>query len=381
MTKINIPSKNISKLDLSNLNLKEIPSEIFELKNLKKLILSNNEISKIPQEITNLKYLEVLDISNNNISSFYAKLCELKNLKFLNLNNNKITSIPKQISKLENLRKISISNNRIKTLPQEFENLHKLISLNISKNLFVDFPVQVYKLKELKHLWISNLNLKTFSLQTISENLNNLKSIYTYSIALDKNIVDKEYFELTKIKGNNIGNIYKTIPNRKLEQNNFENQILNKKDNPKSMIFISYSHEDSRWLKKVQTNLKVLNHQDINFELWDDTRIKGGQKWKKEISNALEKTKVAILLISTEFLASDFIQNDELPTLLKKAEKDGCEILPLIVGHCRFTKDKLSIFQAINDPVKPLSSCHPSDVEKILVDLTNRVEEILENKN
>lgn len=383
MTKINIPSKNISKLDLSNSNLTEIPHEIFELKNLRKLILSNNKIKVIPQEITNLKLLQTLDVSNNKLTNFFAKLCELKKLEVLNLNNNEITSIPKQVSKLEKLRKFSFANNKVKTLPDEFSSLQNLISLNISKNRFVEFPNQVYELKKLKHLWISNLTVKKFSLDKINKNLINLKSIYAYSSLLDSNSTDEDYFKLSVIKGNSINKVPIFLNEKKYSHsiqtktNKIEHSLINQTNNNKSMIFISYSHEDKDWLNKVQKNLKVLNYQNITFELWDDTKIKAGQNWKNEIEKALDNAKVAILLISTDFLASEFIQNNELPTLLKNAKENGCEILPLIVGHCRFTKDKLSVFQSINNPSKPLNDCSKPECEKFLVDLTNRIEEIL----
>jgi hypothetical protein len=386
MYKNKIPSKFISKLDLSNLNLNEIPSDVFELKNLRKLNLSNNNIKVIPSDISKLKMLEVLDISNNKITNFYAKICDLKKLKTLNLNNNKIVSIPKQISKIENLRSFSIANNKLKSLPDEFSNLSNLTRLNLSKNSFTEIPKSIYNLRELKELWISNLILKKFSVSSIILNFPKLKSIYTYSYSIDKLSVDLDYYELSKIKGNVIGKLieidqdlkYRTLMHK--IENNMESNNINKDldiINSKKKIFISYSHQDNNWLKKVQTNLKVLKHQNLDFDVWDDTKILAGHKWKDEIKKALETSKIAVLIISTDFLASDFIQNNELPTLLRNAEKQGCVILPLITGHSRFTKDKLSNFQAINDPAKPLSECNIAECEKILVTLADRVDEIL----
>ena len=121
-------------------------------------------------------------------------------------------------------------------------------------------------------------------------------------------------------------------------------------------VFISYSHLDGRWLKKVQTNLEVLNYLGLKFTLWDDTKIKSGTKWRAEIDEALAASQVAILLVSTEFMTSKFIQEDELPPLLKSAEAGGTTILPLILKPCLFTKHpKLSVYQAVNDPARPLS--------------------------
>ncbi len=143
----------------------------------------------------------------------------------------------------------------------------------------------------------------------------------------------------------------------------------------KTKIFISYAHSDEKWLNKVKLNLKVLQHEEYDFEIWDDNRIIAGQKWKDEIYNALNQSRIAILLISTEFLASDFITNDELPLLFKKAEEEGTIILPLIVSYCRFTNHRvLSTFQAANNPSNPLNSCNEAIQQKTLVDLANVVE-------
>jgi len=367
---IEIKSKNISKLDLSNLGLTEIPKEIFKLKNLKSLNLSNNLIKTIPKEIEQLKRLETLDLSNNKISNFYAKICELNKVKHLNLNNNKISSLPKQIKKLSFLRKLSISNNQISSFPAEFSELINLISLNISKNPIKKFPDEILSLEQLKRLWLSNLELETFPASEILECLKNLNSIYAYGELITKKNIDPTFFILQKIKGNCF---YKLISIQ-----NQEKYLITNSTNIKSnisKIFISYSHSDKIWLEKVQKNLKVLNYSNDNFDVWDDTKIRAGKEWKREIETALEESNIALLLISTDFLASDFIQNNELPIILENAKNKGTAILSLIVGHSRFSKHPiLSNFQAVNDPSKPLKECSESEQEKFLVKMTDDIE-------
>ena len=105
---------------------------------------------------------------------------------------------------------------------------------------------------------------------------------------------------------------------------------------PRTTVFISYSHQDSRWLKRLQVHLKPLERGGI-IDRWDDTRIAAGQQWKAEIERALDSARVAVLLVSADFLASDFIDKQELPPLLQAAEEAGATILPLVVAPCLFT--------------------------------------------
>jgi len=141
--------------------------------------------------------------------------------------------------------------------------------------------------------------------------------------------------------------------------------------------FISHSHKNKKWLERVQAHLKVVEKLDITVNSWDDTQIKSGMEWKAEIVKELSSAKVAILLVSTDFLASDFIDKIELPALLKAAEDDDATILPLILEPCLFTEHKLSEFQSINDPSKPLSKLRKNGQEEQLVKLAKRVAELM----
>lgn len=145
----------------------------------------------------------------------------------------------------------------------------------------------------------------------------------------------------------------------------------------RTKVFISYSHQDAEWLKRLRVHLKPLEREH-RIEIWDDTRIKPGSRWKEEIEQALATTKVAVLLVSADFLASDFIAADELPPLLSAAEKEGAIVLPVILSPSRFSRTtSLSQFQAVNDPSKPLIGMAKSKQEAILVKVTEDIETAL----
>ena len=144
-------------------------------------------------------------------------------------------------------------------------------------------------------------------------------------------------------------------------------------------IFISYAHADEKWLEKLKQHLKVLSKYYENIDCWDDTKLRGGDKWRDEISAAISNANVVILLVSTAFLASDFISNDELPPILRKAEEEGTRILPLIVSPCDFEDSELTDFQAINSPDRTLAdlAANEAAVERVYLELNNEIKSLM----
>lgn len=142
-------------------------------------------------------------------------------------------------------------------------------------------------------------------------------------------------------------------------------------------VFISYSHNDRMYMERLMVHLKPLEKRKI-IELWADTKLKAGDTWKEEITKALNKATVAIILVSADFLASDFIVDNELPPLLINAEVNGTRIIPLIVKPCRFARDEnLRHFQSINDPNKALIKLTEAEQESCYDDVAREVEQMV----
>ncbi|WP_239375689.1 TIR domain-containing protein [Frankia sp. Cj5] len=138
---------------------------------------------------------------------------------------------------------------------------------------------------------------------------------------------------------------------------------------PRDQVFVSYSHRDGAWLERLDTHLRPLI-RDGMLDLWDDRRIQAGDRWLTEITQALERAKIAILLVSANFLASDFINHKEVPKLLAAADAGGCRIIPVIIGACLFSEDKrLNMFQAANPPDKPLDALPKHAADRYLVEV------------
>src|SRR3954454_14345473 len=145
----------------------------------------------------------------------------------------------------------------------------------------------------------------------------------------------------------------------------------------RTKVFISYSHADQDWLDRLKLHLKPLVREGL--DCWDDTHIQPGDDWKQEIQNALDTARVAVLLISADFFASDFIDENELPPLLTAAEAKGVRILPVIISASRFARiPNLARFQAVNPPDRPLNEMPQAEQERVLDHLAHTIESIFD---
>ncbi len=124
----------------------------------------------------------------------------------------------------------------------------------------------------------------------------------------------------------------------------------------RDQVFISYSHQDERFLTDLRTHLKPYLQKGA-FTVWSDKQIEPGSEWFGKIKAALAKTSVAVMLVSPDFLASDFIHDHELSQLLKDAAADGVRILWVLIRDCSYKETPLSNFQAVvSPPGKPFAS-------------------------
>jgi predicted acylesterase/phospholipase RssA len=141
----------------------------------------------------------------------------------------------------------------------------------------------------------------------------------------------------------------------------------------RNQVFISYAHADRDWLDRVQLHLKP--YRNISVLVWDDTRIRPGQHWQDEIEQALTACKVAVLLVTPEFVASDFITKSELPRILAAERRGALKLHWLAIVPCAWDTLSLSSIQAANNPNRPLASLPDVEQHQILVEFARKVKE------
>lgn len=142
-------------------------------------------------------------------------------------------------------------------------------------------------------------------------------------------------------------------------------------------VFLSYSHKDEKWKEQLATHLGVLATQH-GIDIWDDRRIKAGENWEGEIEDALSRARVAILLVSADFLNSEFVARREIPQILLMNQQKGLKIFPIIVRHCPWqVVPWLSRLQIRPRGAQPLSTLSENDAEAALSNVAVEVHRLV----
>jgi len=140
-------------------------------------------------------------------------------------------------------------------------------------------------------------------------------------------------------------------------------------------VFISYSHKDARWKDRLVRQLGVLQQEDL-LHFWHDGLITAGADWLPAIEAAMATAQVAVLLVSADFLNSEFIRRQEVPVLIERRQKEGLLVVPVIVDQCPWQRVRwLSPIQA-----RPSNGKTLADLKRVQADglLSRLAEEILE---
>lgn len=143
-------------------------------------------------------------------------------------------------------------------------------------------------------------------------------------------------------------------------------------------VFLSYCHKDEVWKDRISGHLRVLG--DL-LEVWEDRQIGLGENWLPKIQRAIDQARVAILVISKDFLNSPFIKREEVPRLLRLRQTNGLTVIPVIAYPC--------VWEAV--PWLAGIQCYPEDgralargsrpkIDEDLANLTRRVRDLLSDK-
>lgn len=120
-------------------------------------------------------------------------------------------------------------------------------------------------------------------------------------------------------------------------------------------VFISYSHADEAFKKELEKHLKLLVRTNF-IEPWQDRQIEGGMNIDDQINTHLSNAEIILLLISADFIHSDYCYSRELKAALQKHEQGEARVVPVILRKCAWHSAEFGMLNALPADGKPIKS-------------------------
>jgi TIR domain len=125
-------------------------------------------------------------------------------------------------------------------------------------------------------------------------------------------------------------------------------------------VFFSYAHKDEALRDELAKHLKLLERQGV-ITAWHDRNITAGEEWKETINNHLESANIILLLISADFLASDYCYDIELKRALERQASKEARVIPIILRPVNWQRSLFGKLEALPKGGKAITSWHNED--------------------
>ena len=125
-------------------------------------------------------------------------------------------------------------------------------------------------------------------------------------------------------------------------------------------LFFCYAHEDEPLLNKLKSHLSPLRRQGL-IELWHDRDISAGTEWEEEIKDQLNTAQIILLLISPDFMDSDYCYSIEMKRALERHELKEAQVIPIILRPVYWKGAPFGKLQALPTDAKPISTWRNKD--------------------
>ncbi len=142
-------------------------------------------------------------------------------------------------------------------------------------------------------------------------------------------------------------------------------------------LFYSYAHEDELLRNQLEKHLSLLRRQGLISE-WYDRQILAGDEWAHDIDEHLETAWIILLLISPDFLASDYCYDIEMRRALERHSRGEARVIPIILRPCDWRTSPFAHLQCLPRDGKPITEWDNQDTA--LREITQGVRRVLEQR-
>lgn len=146
-------------------------------------------------------------------------------------------------------------------------------------------------------------------------------------------------------------------------------------------LFYSYAHEDEPLRDELAGHLKILERRGV-IRSWHDRRINAGQAWDKEINAQLAASDLVLLLVSADFINSDYIWGSELGVAMKRHERGQTSVVPVLVRPCLIEDAPFAALQGLPTDLRAVTSWPNRDEAwtNVAIGIRKTVKDIQERK-
>ena len=144
---------------------------------------------------------------------------------------------------------------------------------------------------------------------------------------------------------------------------------------PPTKLFFSYSHKDETLRDFLATHLALLKRQGVLNE-WHDRRIGAGAEWGKAIDENLEAADIILLLVSADFLASDYCYDIEMNRAMARHDAGEARVIPVVLRPCDWQGAPFGKLQAVPKDAKPVTTWENQD--EAFTDIARGIREAVE---
>lgn len=139
-------------------------------------------------------------------------------------------------------------------------------------------------------------------------------------------------------------------------------------------LFFSYSHRDETLRDELEIHLSMLKRQSI-IETWHDRRIIAGDEFNKAISKYLEEADIILLLVSPDFLASNYCYDIEMRRALERHEQGEACVMPIILRPCDWRSAPFGKLLVMPTDGKPVSKF--PDKDDAFLEVVNTIRQVI----
>src|SRR5688572_19812716 len=125
-------------------------------------------------------------------------------------------------------------------------------------------------------------------------------------------------------------------------------------------VFISYAHEDESFRDELVKHLRLLERDGL-IDIWHDRKIRPGTDWSRAIHDNLGSAAIFILLISADFIDSDYCYGLEMEAALRAAERGTAQVVPILIRHAAFQSAPFARFQMLPRDCVPVVDWTPRE--------------------